>query len=249
MKIEMSHVFSNKLIATKTYEMVLELASVPSIQAGQFINIKIDTLSLRRPISICRIENRQLTIIYKVVGKGTELLSKQQAGACLDIMMPLGSGFPIHQDIKSIVCIAGGIGLPPLYEVAKAYRASGTDVTVIAGFNANADVFYREEFEQLGCRVIIATLQDESDFLGNGIEAAKFFNLCDQLVYSCGPTGMLQAVEAMFKKGYVSFEAHMGCGFGVCNSCSCKDSQDSNLSYRICKEGPVFEIGKVRLTC
>lgn len=238
---------SNECIALDTYKMIISSTLGKEMQAGQFVNIKVNGYTLRRPISISNIEENSYTIIYKVVGDGTKQLSCLKANDCLDVFGPLGSGFPIHEQQDNILIVGGGVGVPPLYEVAKRYRALHKNVQVVLGFNDQASVFYEEEFKQLGCAVSVATMDGSYGTKGTVIDAIEENKIQNDFLYSCGPMPMLKALEERYTKGYTSFEARMACGIGACMGCVCKDKKDTEIYYRICKEGPVFPIGKVGL--
>ncbi|MDL2276900.1 dihydroorotate dehydrogenase electron transfer subunit [Breznakia sp. OttesenSCG-928-G09] len=249
MKISNDKIISNEKIANDTYKMVLQPETIPIILPGQFVNIKVDGNMLRRPISVASVDQNTYTIIYKVVGVGTKKLSKLSKGHILDIMGPLGSSFPIHETLDEVLLIGGGVGVPPLYEVAKQYRQQGIEVYVVLGFNDKDAIFYEDDFKQLGCKVYISTMDGSYGIKGTVMDCIKEHNITCDTVYSCGPLRMLEAVDKNYKKGYLSFEARMACGIGACMGCVCKDKEDKEMYYRICKEGPVFEIGKVEIVC
>ncbi|MBE6692860.1 MAG: dihydroorotate dehydrogenase electron transfer subunit [Ruminococcaceae bacterium] len=201
---------------------------------GTFVNIKLDGLFLRRPISVNDYDDNSLTIIYKIVGKGTEQLSKMQSGT-LDILTGLGNGYDTSLSGNKPLLIGGGVGVPPLYNLAKKLIAEGKDVSVILGFNTKSEVFYEEEFRALGCTVGVTTV--DGSYGVKGFVTA----LMDReytYTYSCGPEPMLKAIyNASKTSGQYSFEERMGCGFGACMGCSCKTITGYK---RICKEGPVL---------
>lgn len=240
-------VVSNELIALDTYKMVISSILSKEMKPGQFVNIKVEGYTLRRPISISSIDENQYTIIYKVVGDGTKKLSELNSGVVLDVIGSLGNPFPIHEEQDNILIVGGGVGVPPLYEVAKRYKAMNKNVEVVLGFNDKASIFYEEEFKALGCHVSIATMDGRYGIKGTVIDAIQTNEIKNDFLYSCGPMPMLKALEDTYTKGYTSFEARMACGIGACMGCVCKDKKDSDIYYRICKEGPVFEIGKVGL--
>lgn len=242
-------IISNQKIAKDTYQMILASSLAKEAKPGQFVHIKIAKKMLRRPISIASINETSYTIIYKVVGSGTKILSELQAGTKLDVFGPLGSEFPIHLDQENILMIGGGVGVPPLYEVAKRYRALGKTVSVVLGFQNKDAIFYEQEFHDLGCQTYISTMDGSYGVTGTVMDVIEKNQILEGFVYSCGPLPLLKAVESKYQHGYVSFEARMACGIGVCMSCVCKDKKDKEHSYRICKEGPVFAIGKVEILC
>lgn len=237
-------IISNIEIAKDTFEMEIAFKNSEIIKPGQFINIKVPGFMLRRPISISSVEKDSIKIIYKILGKGTLEMSKFEKGMMIDILGPLGNPFTIHEDKDEILIIGGGVGVPPLYEVAKIYRKLNKKVVVALGFNDYKSIFLAKAFEELGCEVFVSTMDGSFGEKGNVIEMIEKYNL-DGFVYSCGPEIMLKAVENKFKDGYVSYESRMACGIGTCMGCVCKDKKDPGKYYRICKEGPVFEIGVV----
>ncbi len=247
MREEICIVRSNECIASDTYKMVIESAYTKDIKPGQFMNLKVNGFILRRPISINSIEDDSYTIIYKVVGDGTQALSTMQSLDRIDVLGPLGSDFPLHEDKDQFLLVGGGVGVPPLYEVAKRYKAMQKDVVVVLGFNDKDAVFYEAEFKALGCPVYIATMDGSYGVKGTVLDAITQYEITNDFLYSCGPMPMLRALENAYTKGYTSFEARMACGIGACMGCVCKDKTDSDIYYRICKEGPVFEVGKVGL--
>ena len=208
-------------------------------RAGQFVEIALDGLYLRRPISVCNYEDGELTLIYKVVGKGTDLMSQMAEGTQLDVLTGLGNGFNIDHECEKPLLVGGGVGVPPLYRLTRDLIARGKDVTVVLGFNTESEIFYAEKFEELGAKVIIATADGSVGVKGfvtnaiaeSGIEADYF--------YSCGPLPMLKALcQSLEIDGEVSLEERMGCGFGICMGCSIQTTKGAK---RVCKEGPVFK--------
>ena len=208
------------------------------VRPGQFVNIKLDGLFLRRPISVCDVQGDTLTIIYKVVGKGTELMQKMHGGE-LDVLSGLGNGYDLSKSGDRPLLIGGGVGVPPLYMLAKQLIGEGknvTNVTVVLGFNTKSEIFYEKEFKALGADVIVATADGSYGIRGFVTDAIG--NLDYSYFYTCGPEPMLKAVYAAAKtSGQFSFEERMGCGFGACMGCSCKTIYGNK---RICKEGPVL---------
>lgn len=247
MRVESCRIQEHQKIALDTYKMVLQSTLSDGMAAGQFVNIKVDGFSLRRPISISSIDTNSFTIIYKVIGDGTLALSKLVKDDSIDVLGPLGSNFPIHDQQDNILIVGGGVGVPPLYEVAKQYRNLKKQVCVVLGFNDVASVFYEAEFKALGCEVYIATMDGSYGDKGTVMDAINKHQITNDFLYSCGPLAMLKALESKYTKGYTSFESRMACGIGACMGCVCKDKEDGELYYRICKEGPVFPIGKVGL--
>lgn len=228
-------IISNKKIAKDVYKMEL-FGDVTAITApGQFVNIKIDGLFLRRPISVCNCENNTLTLIYKVVGKGTEILANMKDGE-LDVLVGLGNGYDVSLSGDNPVLLGGGVGVPPLYMLAKQLINNGKNLTVVLGFNTKDEIFYEKEFQQLGANVIVTTVDGSYGTKGFVTDAVK--NLDYSYFYTCGPEPMLKAIySTSITSGQLSFEERMGCGFGACMGCSCKTITGYK---RICKEGPVM---------
>lgn len=245
MQEEQGIIISNQKIARDTYRMEIQAGMVKDMKPGQFVNIKVEGYMLRRPISICSIEDHSFVIIYKVVGDGTRKLSTMRTQSLLDLFGPLGSSYPIHEELKEVLLIGGGVGVPPLYETAKQYRKLNKDVYVALGFQDAQSVFYVNEFERLGAHVVVATMDGSMGVQGTVMDAIQRANITCDFIYSCGPRPMLKAVEAAYTKGYMSFESRMACGIGACMACVAKDKKEENMYHRICKEGPVFPIGKV----
>ncbi len=229
-------IISNVKIAKDVYKMKL-FGDVSAITSpGQFVNIKIDGLFLRRPISVCDCDNNTLTLIYKVVGRGTEVLSNMQEGE-LDVLTGLGNGYDLTLSGETPLLLGGGVGVPPLYMLAKQLIETGKNVTVILGFNSKEDVFYEEEFKSLGANVLVTTADGTYGIKGFVTDAVK--NIDYSYFYTCGPEPMLKAVyRTLNTSGQFSFEERMGCGFGACMGCSCKTITGYK---RICKEGPVLQ--------
>lgn len=237
----------NKAIGSDVYEMKLMVDDTSTIKCGQFIQIKIANCTLRRPISISAINDDSIVIVYRIVGKGTKQLSMCLNNTLLDVLMPLGNGFKIHRDVKNIGIFGGGIGIAPLFEVAKQYQLLNCKVDVYLGFLNKDNTFLIDAFEKLGCNVIVSSDDGSIGIHGNVIDAYKSTNIDYDYVYACGPKGMLNAIQHSFSRGYISLESYMACGFGVCNGCVCKDAHDDNKHYYTCTDGPVFKIGEVML--
>ena len=227
---------SNKKLTESIFEMVL-VGDTSSITApGQFINIKLDGFFLRRPISICDYNNETITIIYKVVGEGTEVMSKMNSGEKLDVLCGLGNGFDTSKSMDKPVLIGGGVGVPPMYNLCKKLISEGKNVTVILGFNKKEEIFYENEFKKLGADVKVTTVDGSYGIKGFVTDALKDTDY--SYFYTCGPMPMFKAIEsAATTSGQYSFEERMGCGFGACMGCSCKTKYGNK---RICKEGPVL---------
>ena len=227
-------IIKNEPLTDSVMRMVLK-GDVSDIRAGQFVNIKLDGLYLRRPISVCDLDGDTLTIIYKIVGEGTEKMSKLTAGK-LDVLTGLGNGYDLTVSGERPVLIGGGVGVPPMYLLAKKLIMDGFDTTVILGFNTKSEIFYEEEFKKLGAKVIVTTVDGSYGQKGFVTDALK--NIDYTYFYTCGPEPMLKALfKATTTEGQLSFEERMGCGFGACMGCSCKTIYGNK---RICKEGPVL---------
>ena len=236
MKQSIFSIHSNTALTDSVYKMVLTGDTSAITAPGQFVNIQITGKFLRRPISVCDYDGESLTIVYKVVGSGTAILSRMVPGEKLDILTGLGNGYDLAPAGDSPVLLGGGVGVPPLYHLSRRLLAMGKQVTVILGFNTGSEVFYEQEFRALGCRVIVTTTDGSYGVKGfattplNGLDYSYF--------YACGPEPMLKAVyHSTRTSGQMSFEERMGCGFGACMGCSCKTLTGFK---RICKDGPVM---------
>ena len=235
MKQSIFTILSNTALTDNVYKMVLSGDTSAITAAGQFVNIQLDGLFLRRPISVCDYNDSTLTIIYKVVGKGTQAMSKMASGE-LDILTGLGNGYDLSISGDAPVLVGGGVGVPPMYNLAKKLLEEGKKVTVILGFNTKSEIFYEEEFKKLGCAVLATTVDGSYGIQGFVTDALKEVNY--SYFYSCGPEPMLKALyKATTTSGQMSFEERMGCGFGACMGCSCKTLTGYK---RICKDGPVM---------
>ena len=229
-------ILENTPLTASVYRMVLRGDTSAITAPGQFVNIALDGKFLRRPISVCDYDASTLTLIYKVVGSGTAQLSAM-GGGTLDILTGLGNGYDISTAGDAPVLIGGGVGVPPMYRLAKDLTAMGKTVSVILGFNTGSEIFLREEFEALGCKVIVTTADGSVGLRGFVTDALKDMDY--SYFYACGPEPMLKAVyKASKTPGQMSFEERMGCGFGACMGCSCKTLTGYK---RICKDGPVMK--------
>ena len=225
----------NRPLTKDIMEMVLAGDTSDITRPGQFVNIKLDGLYLRRPISVCDSEEGKLTLIYKVVGKGTEQMRDMTEGT-LDILSSLGNGYDTSISGEKPLLVDGGVGVPPLYMLAKELRKEGKEVSVILGFNTKNEIFYEEEFKALGCEVYVTTVDGSYGIKGFVTEAMKEIDYTH--FFTCGPEPMLKAVwNASKTSGQLSFEERMGCGFGACMGCSCKTLTGFK---RICKDGPIM---------
>lgn len=234
MKQSILTISENKNIAKDVY--LMKLTGEAETSPGGFINIKLDGFFLRRPISICDVNGDELTIIYKTVGHGTEYMSRMMPGEKLDVLSGLGNGFDLTKSGDAPLAIGGGVGVPPMYYLAKCLVNQGKTVTAVLGFNSKDDVFGVKEFEALGVKTIVATADGsfgEKGFVTDVLpQDYSYF-------YTCGPEPMLKAVyEKTDTSGQLSFEERMGCGFGACMGCSCKTKYGNK---RICKDGPVLQ--------
>ena len=237
MKQSIFEILSNTPLTDCVYKMVLSGDTSAITAAGQFVNIQLEGMFLRRPISVCDYNAETLTIVYKVVGKGTEAMSKMAPGTKLDILTGLGNGYDLTLSGSKPVLLGGGVGVPPMYNLAKKLLAEGKDVTVILGFNTKSEIFYEEEFQALGCKVIVATA--DGSYGVKGFATTPLADMDYTYFYTCGPEPMLKAVyKATNTSGQMSFEERMGCGFGACMGCSCKTLTGYK---RICKDGPVMK--------
>ncbi len=236
MKQSIFTVTENKSIAKCVFRMKLSGDTSEITCPGQFVNIKLDGLYLRRPISVCDVEGDVLTLIYKVVGAGTEAMSRMSGDERLDVLTGLGNGYDMSKSGERPLLIGGGVGVPPLYLLARRLIEEGKAVSVVLGFNSADEVFYEEEFRALGADVTVATVDGSRGVRGFVTDALpddySYF-------YTCGPEPMLKAVyNASATSGQFSFEERMGCGFGACMGCSCRTVTGYK---RICRDGPVLE--------
>ena len=225
---------SNEQIAKNVYRMLLA-GDTTGILPGQFVNIRIEGQFLRRPISVCNITDGVLTIIYKVVGVGTEAMSQLPIGTQLDVLTVLGNGYDLTKAGDAPLLVGGGVGVPPMYMLARQLREMGKTVKVILGFNTQDEVFYEDEFRALGCDVTVTTVDGShgvKGFVTNAVDGQQSY------YYTCGPLPMIKAlINTLGTNGEVSMEERMGCGFGACMGCSIQTTQGTK---RVCKEGPVF---------
>ena len=239
MKQSFFEIVENHPLTKTVYRMRLVGDTSDITASGQFVNIKLDGFFLRRPISVCDVEGDTLTLVYKVVGKGTEAMSKMTEGT-LDVLTGLGNGYDLSKSGETPVLVGGGVGVPPLYLLCKRLLAEGKRPSVILGFNTREEIFYEEEFRALGVEVSVATVDGSygtRGFVTDCLSLPAHKNAT--YFYTCGPEPMLKALcKATAISGQLSFEERMGCGFGACMGCSC---QTLTGNKRICKEGPVLE--------
>ena len=240
-------ILSNRRLADQVFEMKLEGDSRWIVNPGQFLNVAIDNAYLRRPISICDWDEQGLTLIYKTVGFGTGQMSQRQPGEMLNCLVGLGNGFtPQRVAAQRVVLAGGGVGVPPLYCLAKTCLRLGKQPEVVLGFASARDVFYVSEFEALGVKVHLCTDDGSAGMKGFVSDGMMAGDLCDLPYFACGPLPMLKAVfNVSHADGQLSFEERMGCGFGACMGCSCRTLTGYK---RICREGPVLDSGEVLWT-
>ena len=241
MKQRLFEIQSNEQIAKNVYRMQLS-GDTTGILPGQFVNIRVQGQFLRRPISVCNIADGILTIIYKVVGVGTEAMSHLAVGTQLDVLTVLGNGYDLSKAGDAPLLVGGGVGVPPMYMLARQLREMGKEVKVVLGFNTQDEVFYEEEFRALGCDVTVTTVDGShgvKGFVTNAVDGQQSY------YYTCGPLPMIKAlINALGTKGEVSMEERMGCGFGACMGCTI---QTTIGPKRVCKEGPVFDAAILQL--
>lgn len=237
MKESMFRILSNRQIASKTYEIKLRGETDRITCPGQFVNIKLDGFYLRRPFSVCDLDGSDLTLIYKIVGQGTESMSTFAPNEELNLLTGLGNGYDTKVSGNTPLLIGGGAGVPPLYWLAKVLLTEGKQVTAILGFNTSDEVFYEDQFKKLGVNTLITTADGShgtKGFVTDALSKAGAYSY----TYTCGPEPMLKAVyDASQTSGQYSFEERMGCGFGACMGCTCKTLYGDK---RICREGPVL---------
>ena len=229
-------ILSNRGLAPNVFELRLRGDTSAITAPGQFVQIQLPGFFLRRPISVCDAEGDVLTLIYKVVGRGTEAMSAFAPGGSLDLLTGLGNGYDLSLCGDQPLLIGGGAGVPPMYLLAKRLIAQGKRVTVILGFNTTSEIFYEEEFRALGAEVVVATADGSfgvKGFVTDAMEGLSYTHIC-----ACGPEPMLRAVYSREGSGQFSFEERMGCGFGACMGCSCKTKYGNK---RICMDGPVLQ--------
>jgi len=227
----------NTALTRDMYRMVLAGDTSAVTCPGQFVNIRLDGFYLRRPISVCDCEGDRLTLLYKTVGHGTAAMAAMQPGEKLDILTGLGNGYDVSRAGARPLLIGGGAGVPPMYWLARQLIAAGRDVTVILGFNTESEIFYAAEFEALGAKVLLCTVDGTAGTRGF-VTAAMPLAGDYTYTYACGPEPMLKAIySASATSGEYSFEERMGCGFGACMGCSCKTKYGNK---RICRDGPVL---------
>ena len=230
-------ILRNVPLTATVFEMVLGGDTGAITAPGQFINIQLAGKYLRRPISICDWSEDTITIIYKVVGSGTQQMSEMKVGEKLDVLVGLGNGYNPDKSGDAPVLLGGGVGVPPMYGLCKALRAQGKAVKVILGFNTKDEVFYEQQFKDLGAEVTVTTA--DGSYGTKGFVTDALVTMDYSYFFTCGPMPMFLAIEKVATtSGQYSFEERMGCGFGACMGCSCKTKYGNK---RICKDGPVLE--------
>lgn len=242
MKKSIFTIENNERLTNDVYRIMLSGDTSAISAAGQFVNIELDGLYLRRPISVCDLEGTMLTLIYKVVGRGTEKMSLLTKGKKLDLLTGLGNGYDTSKSGDNPVIIGGGVGVPPLYMLAKKLISAGKKPKAILGFNTKSEIFLEDEFRALGIDVYVASADGSYGIKGYVTDALRECGAYDY-TFSCGPEPMLKAVyNAAETDGQYSFEERMGCGFGACMGCTCETKYGFK---RICKDGPVLERGEI----
>ena len=239
MKEAILEIVENRPLTGSVYQMTLKGDTSAISHPGQFVELSLEGFFLRRPISVCNYDEGTLTLIYKVVGKGTAQMANLTQGTKLSALTGLGNGFNDSVECSSALLVGGGVGVPPLYRLARNLIAQGKRVTVVLGFNTASEIFYQSEFEALGAKVIVATADGSAGCKGFVTDAIAQNNIEAEYFYSCGPLPMLRALTtALDIPGEISLEERMGCGFGICMGCSIMTKTGAK---RVCKEGPVFK--------
>ena len=236
MKQSIFTIISNEALTDVVYKMVLQGDTSAITNCGQFVDLRLPEKYLRRPISVCDYDECTLTLIYKVVGSGTEIMATLRTGTKLDVLTGLGNGYDTSLSGDRPVLVGGGVGVPPMYNLCKKLIAEGKQPRVVLGFNTGAEIFLAEEFKALGAQVYVATADGSVGTKGFVTDVIK--NLEYTYFYSCGPMPMFKAMENVMRtSGQYSFEERMGCGFGACMGCTI---QTKSGYKRVCKDGPVF---------
>ena len=242
-KTDQALILKNEKIPADTFRIILKTDIAEEVQCGQFVQVQVPGFYLRRPISVCMADEETLTLVYKTVGDGTKAMSEMEAGQSINLFGPLGHGFPVEK--RSVLLIGGGVGTPPLLLTAKKYIEAGQKVTAVLGYNDKASLMLEEEFRELGASVYAATMDGSCGTQGTVLDAIRENGIEETYVLACGPLPMLKAVSAAYSEGCVSLESRMACGMGACMGCVVKDQNGESM--RVCKDGPVFEIGKAVL--
>ena len=226
----------NKALTESVYCMTLQGDTSAITAPGQFVQVQVPGFYLRRPISVCDWNDQTLTLVYKVVGNGTDAMRRMTSDAALDLLTGLGNGFDVTRCGDRPLLVGGGVGLPPMVGLCRCLLAAGKHPTVLAGFNTAKEVFLREEVERLGAPFVLATMDGSDGVKGlvtDAMPAIDFTDIC-----ACGPLPMLKAImNADARPAQLSFEERMGCGFGACMGCTVKVKDGYK---RVCKDGPVL---------
>lgn len=226
----------NYALTGSVYRMELEGDTSAITNCGQFVDLRLPEKYLRRPISVCDYAEGKLTLIYKVVGSGTEIMASLPVGTKLDVLTGLGNGYDTSLSGQNPVLVGGGVGVPPMYNLCRKLVAEGKTPQVVLGFNTAEEIFLADEFRALGVDVHVATADGSVGTKGFVTDVIR--NLNYSYFYSCGPMPMFKAMEkVMTTSGQYSFEERMGCGFGACMGCTI---QVKSGYARVCKDGPVF---------
>lgn len=242
MKVDTGIIKSNTYIGKDVYKMEIQTDLADKVKCGQFVEVEVPSYFLRRPISVCEVkEDHTIVLVYKVVGDGTRFMTTMHDE--ISLFGPCGNGFPVEDE--DVLLIGGGVGVPPLLQTAKEYKKIGKNVSVVVGFNTKEDAILIDELKEYSDALYIATMDGSEGTKGTVIDAINENNVDCEYVLSCGPLPMLKAVNTKYTKGCISLEARMACGIGACMGCVVKDSDGNSL--RVCKDGPVFPIGKVVL--
>ncbi len=257
----MFKIIKNEKVGPNIFQLVLNYDQLSeSPEPGQFFNIKVsqsdsDDPLLRRPFSVFDFDaaNKKIEFIYKVVGKGTKIISKFETGRKLDILGPLGSPFSVAESREDVHLIGGGMGIAPLFYLAKKLEKMHNNLEIFIGAANKFELnFFEDKFNQLKAKLYLASIEEKLTIKGTALDL--WLNKLEHnpdFIYSCGPEKMLAAVEkkAIEKNiiGEISIEKRMGCGIGVCLSCSCETTDKNKKNKRACVEGPVFGIGEVVL--
>lgn len=243
MKDDNALILNHACIARSVWKMELKTEIASEVKPGQFVQVEVPEYFLRRPISVCSHTDDSIVLVYRVSGDGTNVMSHMNAGEMIHIFGPLGNGYPLEN--SDVLLLGGGVGVPPLLDAAQAYAANGHKVTAVLGFNSKDDIILDEEFRRIGCTVFIATMDGSCGTKGTVMDAIEEHQVKEDYVLGCGPLPMLKSVSKTYTHGFLSLEARMACGIGACMGCVVKDTEGNSL--RVCKDGPVFPIGKVAL--
>lgn len=243
MKTDIAKILKNECIGKDVYQMTLQTSIAKEVCCGQFVEVEVPGFFLRRPISVCEVKDSEtIVLVYKVVGQGTEYMS-QMKEETISLFGPCGTGFPVEE--KEVLLVGGGVGVPPLLETAKQYQKKNQKITVVLGFNSKEDIILFDSFKAITDQVYVATMDGSVGTKGTVIDAIQANHITCEYVLSCGPLPMLKAINQQYTDGCISLEARMACGMGACMGCVVKDKDGNSL--RVCKDGPVFPIGKVVL--